>query len=71
MVITIQNKLVFYGYTEKEALKLATEIQKNLDNYLVIQEKIRKEQNDRLRATEQSNSRGLLASLNLKRNHGG
>jgi hypothetical protein len=66
----IAETLMRYGYTQKQANKLAKEIQHNLDNYIQIQERVRKEQDVRLRTVKQPNSRGLLESLNRKRNNG-
>jgi hypothetical protein len=66
----IIENLMRFGYSKKEAKTLAKEIQQNLDNYLKIQDTIRKEQDVRLRAVKQSNSRGILESLNRKRDNG-
>jgi hypothetical protein len=66
----IAETLMRFGYTDKQAEKLAKEIQHNLNNYLKIQEALGKGSHVRPRTTEQPNSGSLLASLNRKRNHG-
>jgi hypothetical protein len=65
----LTETLMRFGYTQREAHALAIEIYNNLENYLKIQEKVRKE-SDRFRTIKQSNSRGILESLNRKRDNG-
>lgn len=65
----LTETLMRFGYTQREAHALAIEIYNNLENYLKIQERARNE-NVRFRAVKQSNSRGILESLNRKRNNG-
>ncbi len=70
MTEKIIEKLLTFGYNKREAKTLAKEITQNLNNYITIQDTIRKEQSDRLRTTQQPDSRGLLAGFNIKRNNG-